>query len=136
MKVGDKAKGFKFEDGVDGVEFYSEKEHYIGKEGFVKYIRPNYFAIQFEGDYWEYPISLAHLSVVDEWQPKQGEMIEVSNDGKGFDKAKFIGMDNGYFICNYDYFTYTYYQYARPINPIQREIDELQAKIDELKKRL
>jgi hypothetical protein len=71
-----------------------------------------------------------------QWQPKQGEMIEVSHSGTDWEQEEFFCMDGKIIVCKSSNYTYPAFNYARPINTIQREIDELQAKIDELKKRL
>ncbi len=79
------------------------------------------------------------LSDISPWQPKQGEMIEVSENGELWTKypREFLSMYNGKYVCKHHTNDRWFpYEYARPINTIQREIDELQAKIDELKKRL
>jgi hypothetical protein len=64
MKVGDKAKGFKFD-----VDLFPHFTHdmikYIGEEGVISDIDNRYelFTIKFnEGDCWNYPLSLSHLS--------------------------------------------------------------------------
>jgi hypothetical protein len=63
MQLGDRAKGFKFENGTDGVRFYDEKEMFIGKIGIINSIQNNSFIIVFPNDrYMTYPLSLIHLS--------------------------------------------------------------------------
>jgi hypothetical protein len=65
MKVGDKAKGFKFENGSDGVRFYDEKEKFIGKVGVVNSVQSKSFCIAFPNDrHMSYPLSLSHLSIL------------------------------------------------------------------------
>jgi len=64
MKIGDKAKGFKFD--VDLYPYFThEMIKYVGKEGVISDIDYKFelFTIKFnEGDCWNYPISLHYLS--------------------------------------------------------------------------
>lgn len=63
------------------------------------------------------------LSDISPWQPKQGEVIEVSQDGSNFDDAKFIVMYNDMFICKKNY-AFKPWSYARPRNPSVEEAQE------------
>lgn len=134
MRVGDKVKGFDFDPSKYGFGNSENKKKYIGKEGVVGTIANDFFTIDFEDNWWLYPLELAHLAQI-EWQPMQGEMIEVSgNNGENYYEARFIGMDGCWYVVSRG--GYVGYKYARPINPIQREIEELEEKIKELKAKL
>lgn len=120
MKIGDKFKltecdGCNQKGHIHTVKEVLNDVDFLSESGEVVDIRWGYF--------------------INQWQPKQGEMIEVSDDGKDWIECRFIGMDYEHFICKHDCSNYKQFFHARPINTIQREIDELQAKIDELKKR-
>lgn len=69
------------------------------------------------------------------WQPKNGEMIEVS-DCDFFVVAKFIGMEDGRFVARFKSTGISSWEFAGPIHTIQKEIDLHQSIIDNLKKKL
>lgn len=68
FKIGDKAKGFKFDNpNENGVHWDAEMDFYVDKIGEIVETYNDAFVIQF-GDTleWMYPLSLAHLAVVEE----------------------------------------------------------------------
>lgn len=72
-----------------------------------------------------------------QWQPKQGEMIWVSNTGIEWSEREFLVLYNNEYICKHiSDRSWWSYKHARPINTIQHEINKHQAIIDELKKKL
>lgn len=95
FKIGDKAKGFKFDNSNEsGVHWDSEMDFYVDKIGEVVEIYNDAFVIQF-GDTleWMYPLSLAHLAVVEEATLfKVGDKVVHFKDKNKFcigDKVKF-----------------------------------------------
>jgi hypothetical protein len=63
--VGRKIRGFRFEDGTDGVEWNSVKENRIGKIGKIVEQESNFVCVNFNDDEWIYPISLIEPHLVD-----------------------------------------------------------------------
>lgn len=61
LKIGDKVKGFKFEDRYGITEWVAEMDDYIGKVGVVKILEDgsDTVCIDFGDDYWWYPIEEA-----------------------------------------------------------------------------
>ena len=67
FKIGDKAKGFKFVRGTDGVPYFTYMDELEGVVGEVVAVRRNSFHIFFQGQgQWEYPASLWHLAKVED----------------------------------------------------------------------
>ena len=135
MKVGDKVKGFDFDPSKYAFGNSENKKKYIDKEGVVGTLAGDFFTIDFEDNWWLYPLELAHLAQI-EWQPKQGEMIEVSWCGKEWRERIFISKHKDKFVFETLDGDVCIWEHARPINPIQREIEELEEKIKELKLKL
>lgn len=69
-------------------------------------------------------------SIVNGWQPKNAEEIEVIENYKWI-KAEFIGMDGKLFVCCTKE-GYRNYKEARPHNPLREEIERLKARLKEL----
>lgn len=70
FKIGDKAKGFKFDGGTDGVHYNNEMDDYVGVVGEVAEVYSDSFVIMFPDHLeWMYPISLWNLAKVEETQP-------------------------------------------------------------------
>ena len=96
FKIGDKAKGFKFDsNNEDDVSYVPEMDRYVGVLGEVDFVSSEYIVIQFEKDSWAYPMSLAHLAVVEE-----KATFNVGDKGNSFnvgDKVKFkkSSLDSG-----------------------------------------
>ena len=96
FKIGDKAKGFKFDsNNEDDVSYVPEMDRYVGVLGEVDFVSSEYLVIQFEKDSWAYPMSLAHLAVVEE-----KATFNVGDKGNSFnvgDKVKFkkSSLDSG-----------------------------------------
>jgi len=64
VEVGMKAKGFKFE-AREYLGYSPNMDKYIDKIGVIEIIDDRIFSIRFEDDeYWNYPISLAHRSLL------------------------------------------------------------------------
>jgi hypothetical protein len=87
VKVGMKAKGFKFKGG-EHLGYSPDMDKYIGKQGVIESSDDRKFSIRFEDEvYWNYPIALEHrafISVGDKVKiPKTksvGDSIEKSNN--------------------------------------------------------
>jgi hypothetical protein len=62
--LGQKCKGFRFPDGVDGVKWNEKMNKYIGEIGEIIDQRFNNITIEFGDDYWLYPISLIDEQLV------------------------------------------------------------------------
>jgi len=82
------------------------------------------------------PHQLTTLQDILPWQPKQGEMIEVSDDGIEWRGRVFIAKYKDKFVFETPHGDVCVWKHARPINTIHREIDELKARIKELEGRL
>ena len=130
LKVGDKAKGFKFENKTDGVMWCETQTHCVGKIGKVARINSNLFTIEFEDDWWRYPISLMHLAVVEE-EPK---VIEV--DMNKVEKIEFLmgGVWKEYVSRTAKKYRYTMKDESKL--KIEQEIKELENRIKKLKRQL
>lgn len=85
--VGRKIKGFRFENGTDGVGWHSSMNDYIGKLGEITYEREYSATVDFDDDEtWRYPISLIEQHLIEEETPEiqqlgEGVLMEVSDDG-------------------------------------------------------
>ena len=84
--VGRKIRGFRFEDGTDGVRWNEDMVIYIGEVG--KCIRQNNRCLTFEFNdtTWGYPISLIEPHLIEEKTPEipqlgEGILMMVSDDG-------------------------------------------------------
>lgn len=80
FKVGDKAKGFKFDDGTDGVGYDTEMDDYVEEIGVVVDVYTDSFVMQFPDSLkWMYPASLAHLAKVGEEVPfEKGDRVKFT----------------------------------------------------------
>jgi hypothetical protein len=57
--MSNKIIGFKFESGTDNVEWFDQKEAYIGEVGTITYRGSKFASVAFEdGRTWSYPVSL------------------------------------------------------------------------------
>lgn len=66
-EVGDKAKGFKFDSGTDGVGYDTEMDDYVEEVGVVVDAYTDSFVVQFPDSLeWMYPASLSHLAKIEE----------------------------------------------------------------------
>jgi hypothetical protein len=92
--IGRKCKGFSFEDGIDGVEWNPGMKHLIGKVGVIANQADNIVRIDFEEDWWNYPMSLIEPHLIPETPeiPQLGEGIEmeVSDNGIEWQHARPI----------------------------------------------
>ena len=95
--VGRKIRGFRFEDGTDGVKWNDRMEAYISRVGQVM-IRDNYndpLVVEFDdGNTWVYPISLIEPHLIEEEIPQLGEgvLMKVSEDGVNYKKTYVIAI--------------------------------------------
>jgi hypothetical protein len=101
--VGRKIKGFRFEDRIHGVVYSAKMEKHIGEIGEIKYQNSYQVRIQFEYDWWEYPISLIEPHLIEESpvipQLGEGVLMEVSYDGVYWTPRKVIAqLQNGDFV--------------------------------------
>ena len=102
--VGRKIRGFRFEDGTDGIGWYKDKEKCIGKIGVItrqgQYFVSVDFNLVFKRDY---PISLIEPHLIEESpeipQLGDGVLMEVSDDGVYWTPRKVIAqLQNGDFV--------------------------------------
>jgi hypothetical protein len=63
--VGRKCKGFRFEDGVDGVIWEERMKECMGEIGVITAQYEDYVDINFSGNSWHYPISVIEPHLVD-----------------------------------------------------------------------
>lgn len=100
-KEGIKAKGFKFEDGIDKVEYHPLMDKYIGVEGTISYIGSDYYTIQFDNVYCSYPLLLmpeSFLSKGDKVNVPQTKSVgETINESGAVAAAKRKNQDYLYF---------------------------------------
>jgi hypothetical protein len=102
--VGRKIRGFKFEDGTDGVRWNEDMVIYIGEVG--KCIRQNNRCLTFEFDdtTWGYPISLIEPHLIEDETPEipqlgEGVLMQVSDNEKYWTQAYIIAkLADGRFI--------------------------------------
>jgi hypothetical protein len=64
--VGRKIRGFRFEDGTDGVGWHGGIKSYIGKIGKIVQQESNFVCVEFNDDEWIYPISLIEPHLIEE----------------------------------------------------------------------
>ena len=134
LKIGDKAQGFKFEDGTDGVTWGISKEKYIGKIGKITLIGNDYFGIDFNDGcgFWLYPTSLMHLAVLEEEQPKV-IVIDVNE----VEKVEFYhSYDDVWYEMDLDEEKYRFTFKDEIKLKLEKKIKELEDEINELKKQL
>lgn len=101
IKEGIKAKGFKFKDGADNVEYHPLMDKYIGVEGTISYIGSDYYTIQFDNVYCSYPLVMMYesfLSVGDKVKIPQTKSVgESINESGAIEAAKRKNQDYLYF---------------------------------------
>jgi hypothetical protein len=93
--VGRKIRGFRFEDGTDGVVWIESKEKHIGIIGEIICQHEKYVILQFKIESWYYPISLIEQHLIEEETPEipqlgDGVLMEVSDSGTNWSKAYII----------------------------------------------
>jgi hypothetical protein len=115
--VGRKIRGFRFEDGTDGVSWVRAKEKLIGEIGEVESQHSNHVFVIFKNSTWLYPISLIEPHLIEECTPVipqlgEGILMEVSDDGVDWGEANIIAkLSNGRYLSTY----VNTWRYARPI---------------------
>jgi hypothetical protein len=128
--IGRKCKGFRFEDETDGVPWVQSMENFIGKMGLISNQIDDCVRIDFENDWWNYPISLIEPHLIPESPeiPQLGEGVEmeVSNNIIPWQKRKIIAKrHDGLFIGDNGIL----WQYARPIPEVKKYTKEELVKI-------
>jgi hypothetical protein len=129
--IGRKCKGFRFEDGIIGVDWNSRMEKCIGEIGVITDQYERSVLVKFDnGKYWSYPISLIEPHLIPETPeiPQLGEGVEmeVSDDCIKWHIKKVVAqMNTGSFMSYYGVF----YQYARPIQEVKKYTKEELVKI-------
>jgi hypothetical protein len=128
--IGRKCKGFRVEDEIDGVRWNINKENHIGEIGVITEQGNSYVKINFEKDWWNYPISLIEPHLIPETPeiPQLGEGVEmeVSDNGIEWLKRNVIAqMQDGWYIINRG----TIWKYARPIPEVKKYTKEELVKI-------
>jgi hypothetical protein len=128
--IGRKCKGFRFEDGVDGIIWEERMKECMGEIGGITLQYTNRVIIQFEYTCWEYPISLIEEHLIPETpeipQLGEGVAMEVSNDDVEWNKRKVIAqMINGLYITAGG----ALWNYARPIPEVKKYTKEELVKI-------
>lgn len=63
--IGKKAYGFRFEEGEYGPCWDSSMEEYIGKIGEITAIDEDSVKIEFDDDYWWYPLLLVNQNLLE-----------------------------------------------------------------------
>jgi hypothetical protein len=130
--VGRKCKGFRFEDETDGVPWVQSMEKFIGKMGLISNQRDDSVRIEFEKDWWNYPISLIEPHLIPETPeiPQLGEGVEmeVSDSGIEWLKRNVIAqMSNGLYITGHD--NLCAWKHIRPIQEVKKYTKEELVKI-------
>jgi len=128
--IGRKCKGFRFEDGVDGIIWEERMKECMGEIGGITLQYTNRVIIQFEYTCWEYPISLIEPHLIPETPeiPQLGEGVEmeVSDDGINWCKMVIIArLHNGLFIAD----DRTDWNFIRPIPEVKKYTKEELVKI-------
>jgi hypothetical protein len=128
--IGRKCKGFRFEDGIDGIEWNPGMKHLIGKVGVIANQVDDIVRIDFEKDWWNYPISLIEPHLIPETPeiPQLGEGVnmEVSNDDiTWYNRNVIAQMQDGWYIINGG----SVWKYARPIQEVKKYTKEELVKI-------
>jgi hypothetical protein len=128
--VGRKCKGFRFEDGTDGVPWGEFMENFIGKVGLIVYQDDDSVKIEFEYNHLYYPISLIEPHLIPDTPeiPQLGEGVEmeVSNDNITWHRRKVIAqMHTGLFVTNGGLI----WDYARSIPEVKKYTKEELVKI-------
>jgi hypothetical protein len=128
--VGRKCKGFRFEDGVDGIIWEERMKECMGEIGGITLQYTNRVIIQFEYTCWEYPISLIEEHLIPETpeipQLGEGVAMEVSSDGIEWFKRNVIAKKHdGLFISDYG----SFWKHARPIQEVKKYTKEDLVKI-------
>jgi hypothetical protein len=130
--IGRKCKGFRFEDETDEVPWVQSMENFIGKMGLISNQRNDSVRIEFEKDWWNYPISLIEEHLIPETleipQLGEGVEMEVSDDNITWYRKKVIAqMQDGLFVTNDNCFLT--WKYARPIQEVKKYTKEELVKI-------
>jgi hypothetical protein len=128
--VGRKCKGFRFEDETDDTPWVQSMEKHIGKVGLIADQEDDSVRIEFENDWWYYPISLIEPHLIPETPeiPQLGEGVEmeVSDDDILWYTRNIIAqMQDGWYIINDG----TIWKYARPIKKVKKYTKEELVKI-------
>jgi hypothetical protein len=130
--IGRKCKGFRFENETDGQTWGSYKEKHIGEIGEITKQEDDSVRIQFQNDFWYYPISLIEEHLIPETPeiPQLGEGVEmeVSDDGIEWVKRNVIAKKHdGLYITGHNNFWA--WKYARPIPEVKKYTKEELVKI-------
>ena len=131
--IGRKCKGFRFEDGIIGVDWNSRMEKCIGEIGVITDQYERSVLVKFDnGKYWCYPISLIEPHLIPETPeiPQLGEGVEMetSQDGINWFKNKVIAQrPDGLYITGHD--NLWVWNYARPIQEVKKYTKEELVKI-------
>jgi hypothetical protein len=120
--VGRKIRGFRFEDGIDGVGWIRAKEEKIGEVGEVESQHSNCVFVIFKDNAWSYPISLIEQHLIEEETPEipqlgEGVLMNVSDDGEDWCEAYIIAkLANGRFLAT----NKLTWKHARPIQQLPK----------------
>jgi len=128
--AGRKCKGFRFENGIDGIAWDSYMKNHIGEVGLIVKQIDGYVAIEFKDYSWSYPISLIEPHLIPETPeiPQLGEGIEmeVSSDGVIWYRRNVIAqMHDGWYIITGG----SVWKHARPIQEVKKYTKEELVKI-------
>jgi hypothetical protein len=130
--IGRKCKGFKFEHGTDKLRWNKDMEKHIGKVGVITDQDKDDVRIEFENDYWYYPLSLIEEHLIPKIPeiPQLGEGVEmeVSNDGIDWCKRKVIAQRHDG-KCITGHVNLWAWNYARPIPEVKKYTKEELIKI-------
>jgi hypothetical protein len=121
--VGRKIRGFRFEDGTDGVGFHLFMNDCIGKLGEITHECECCVTVNFANVSWHYPNSLIEPHLIEEETPEiinltnvKGVEMMVSQDEKDWFKAKVIAKVVDAYIDNQGNVWY----YAKPIQQLPK----------------
>jgi len=65
-----------------------------------------------------FPDFLAKLKGEEQWQPKAGEMVEVSQSGDKWSEMEYVASHNdGHVVCRQLNYAYLWFEYIRPLRP-------------------
>jgi hypothetical protein len=121
--VGRKIRGFRFEDGIDGVGWDRDMRAYIGREGLIISDFNGFANVEFEDDEtWYYPISLIEPHLIEENTPEipqlgEGVLMQVSDNEKDWTEDYIIAkLTNGSFLSR----SKLSWKLARPIQQLPK----------------
>jgi hypothetical protein len=119
--IGKKIRGFRFESEMDDLLFNRGMRKNIGEIGEIIVQHESSVKIQFEKEFWYYPISLVDEHLVEETpeipQLGEGVLMQISDTGKKWSEAYIIAkLADGRFLDK----NRLPWQYARPVSQLPK----------------